>query len=62
MEAWENFVYRAVKEFSGTFRFWQIASTALGTLVLVIGLATWALGRWASTRGAEDSTRPAQEG
>ena len=44
------------------FRFWQIASTALGALILVVGLATWALGRWASTRGTKDSTPPAQEG
>ena len=44
------------------FRFWQIASAALGTLVLVIGLATWLLGRWASSRIAADSTPPAQAG
>jgi integral membrane protein (TIGR01906 family) len=38
------------------FRFWQIAAASLGTLVFVIGLATWLLGRWASTRAARDST------
>ena len=44
------------------FRFWQIAAAALGTLILLIGLATWLLGRWASTRAANDSTREPQGG
>ena len=43
------------------FRFWQIASAALGTLILIIGLATWALGRWASMRATRDSTTTTQE-
>lgn len=44
------------------FRFWQIAAAALGTLIMIIGLATWALGRWASMRGADGSTPRAQAG
>jgi len=43
------------------FRFWQIAAAALGTLVFIIGLATWLLGRWMSSRTASDSTASAQE-
>ena len=38
------------------FRFWQIASAVLGTLIFLIGLATWLVGRWASGRAAADST------
>lgn len=44
------------------FGFWQIASAALGTLIFLIGLATWLLGRWASRRPAVGSTPSAQEG
>ena len=43
------------------FRFWQIASAALGTLILIVGLGTWLLGRWASRRVAGDSTSALQE-
>lgn len=35
------------------FRFWQFAAAALGTLVLLLGLGAWLLGRWAARR-----TRP----
>ncbi len=38
------------------FRFWQIAAASLGTLIFIIGLSTWLLGRWASTRAAHEST------
>ncbi len=44
------------------FRFWQIASAALGTLVLIIGLAAWLLGRWAASRITADSTATEQAG
>ncbi len=44
------------------FRFWQIASAALGTLIFIIGLATWLLGRWASMRAVTDSTPRTQAG
>jgi integral membrane protein (TIGR01906 family) len=43
------------------FRFWQIAAAALGTLVFILGLATWLLGRWLSQRAAPDSTAGRQE-
>jgi integral membrane protein (TIGR01906 family) len=32
------------------FRFWQIASAALGTLVFLLGIGAWLLGRWAAGR------------
>lgn len=38
------------------FRFWQIASAALGVLVVVAGLGTWLLGRWAGRRSDRGST------
>ncbi len=43
------------------FRFWQIAAAALGSLVFILGLATWLLGRWMSARAAPESTATAQE-
>ena len=43
------------------FRFWQIAAAALGSLVFILGLATWLLGRWMSGRAAPESTASAQE-
>jgi integral membrane protein (TIGR01906 family) len=43
------------------FRFWQLAAAALGTLVFLIGSATWLLGRWMSSRTAADSTAIEQE-
>jgi integral membrane protein (TIGR01906 family) len=36
------------------FAFWQIAATALGVLVFLLGLATWLLGRWRSGRSVEE--------
>ncbi|MEX1344439.1 MAG: DUF1461 domain-containing protein [Candidatus Limnocylindrales bacterium] len=44
------------------FRFWQIASAALGTLVFILGLVTWLLGRWASERSAPGSTPDGEDG
>ncbi len=44
------------------FRFWQIASAALGTLIFLIGIAAWLVGRWAARRAPTDSTTPPQEG
>jgi integral membrane protein (TIGR01906 family) len=44
------------------FRFWQIASTALGGLVLLFGLLTWALGRWMSGRAAAEQAPDATSG
>ena len=44
------------------FRFWQIAAAALGTLVFILGLATWLLGRWAGRRAESGSTPLAQDG
>jgi integral membrane protein (TIGR01906 family) len=38
------------------FRFWQIAAAALGTLMVVLGLATWLVGRWASKRASSGAT------
>jgi integral membrane protein (TIGR01906 family) len=35
------------------FGFWQIAATALGLLVFVLGLATWLLGRWLAGRASD---------
>ena len=43
------------------FRFWQIAAATLGTLVFVLGLTTWLLGRWLSLRAAPGSTAGGQE-
>ncbi len=43
------------------FRFWQIAAAALGSLVFILGLATWLLGRSMSGRAAPESTATAQE-
>lgn len=43
------------------FRFWQIAAAMLGTLVFVLGLITWLLGRWMSREAAADSTPNAPE-
>ncbi len=43
------------------FRFWQIAAAALGSLVFILGLATWLLGRWMSERTTPESTATAQE-
>lgn len=37
------------------FRFWQIASAALGVLVFLLGLGAWLLGRWAARRSLADS-------
>jgi integral membrane protein (TIGR01906 family) len=44
------------------FAFWQIAAAAAGTLVFVLGLATWLLGRWASGRAASDQAASPQDG
>ncbi len=44
------------------FRFWQIAAAALGVLVFLLGLATWALGRWLSRAGLAGSTPYGDEG
>lgn len=38
------------------FAFWQIAATALGSLVFLLGLATWLLGRWKSTGANAEPT------
>jgi integral membrane protein (TIGR01906 family) len=43
------------------FRFWQIAAAMLGTLVFLLGLITWLLGRWMSRDPASDSTPNARE-
>ena len=43
------------------FRFWQIAAAALGTLIFIVGLATWLLGRLASMRMGVGSTREPQD-
>jgi integral membrane protein (TIGR01906 family) len=43
-------------------RFWQIAAAALGTLVCLLGLATWLVGRWASGRAPAGSTPSAAAG
>ncbi len=44
------------------FAFWQIAATALGILVFVLGMATWLLGRWASRRDPGELTPSATSG
>ena len=44
------------------FRFWQIAAAALGSLVIIVGLATWLLGRFMSERAAADSTPATPDG
>jgi integral membrane protein (TIGR01906 family) len=47
------------------FAFWQIAAVALGVLLLVLGSATWWLGRRLATRdstsAAPDSTSPGRD-
>lgn len=39
------------------FAFWQIAASALGVLVFLLGLATWLLGRWRSRRLVKERVR-----
>ena len=36
------------------FAFWQVAAAALGILVFLLGLITWLLGRWLSTRETDE--------
>ena len=36
------------------FRFWQIAATALGAFVLLLGLLAWLLGRWMSDQETDE--------
>ena len=38
------------------FEFWQLTATVLGVLIFLLGMATWLLGRWMSTRGRSDPT------